>query len=78
MRNVLVAIGNSGDATLAADAERLLADRFAAGARRGGVGAGRLAPAERLAALGRSAAAAGDASLWSKKSGRRRSQAAAA
>ena len=40
VRNVLIAIGNSGDAALAAEAERLLDDAVAAGARRRGVGAG--------------------------------------
>ena len=39
VRNVLIAIGNSGDAGLAPEAERLLDDASAAGARRGGVGA---------------------------------------
>ena len=39
VRNVLIAIGNSGDAALAAEAERLLRRRQPAGARRGGVGA---------------------------------------
>ena len=39
MRNVLVAIGNSGDASLAQEAKRLLDDASPLGARRGGVGA---------------------------------------
>ena len=51
VRNVLIAIGNSGDAGLAAEAERLLDDAEPAGARRGGVGAGAIAAAEQFAAL---------------------------
>ena len=39
VRNVLIAIGNSGDAALADEAERLLDDAFAAGARRRRLGA---------------------------------------
>ena len=39
VRNVLIAIGNSGDPSLAPQAERLLGRRLAAGARRRGVGA---------------------------------------
>ena len=39
VRNVLIAIGNSGDASLADEAERLLDDDSRAGARRCGVGA---------------------------------------
>ena len=38
VRNVLIAIGNSGDVTLAVEAERLLDDRIAFGARRCGLG----------------------------------------
>ncbi len=41
IRNVLIAIGNSGEGALAQEAERLLSDDEPAGARRGGVGAGR-------------------------------------
>ena len=52
VRNVLIAIGNSGDATLAAEAERLIDDRIAAGARRGGVGAEPTSAAGRFAAGG--------------------------
>ncbi len=39
VRNVLIAIGNSGDGALAAEAERLLDDSLAAGARRRRLGA---------------------------------------
>ena len=39
VRNVLIAIGNSNDAALAAEAERLLDDAEPAGAGRRGVGA---------------------------------------
>ena len=39
VRNVLIAIGNSGDADLAASAEALLQRRIGAGPRRGGLGA---------------------------------------
>ena len=40
IRNVLIAIGNSDDASLACEAERLLADPSPLGARRRGLGAG--------------------------------------
>ncbi len=42
VRNVLIAIGNSDEPGLGAEAERLLADDAPAGARRGGVGAATL------------------------------------
>ena len=46
IRNVLIAIGNSGDTALTPHAERLLADDFAAGSRCRGVGAWPARPEE--------------------------------
>ena len=53
LRNVLIAIGNSGDAALATEAEALAGRSLAAGARRGGVGAAAPAAARRIRRPGR-------------------------
>ena len=73
VRNVLIAIGNSGDATLAAEAERLLDD--ASPLVRGAAvwALSRLDPAGTARCAGRGAAAAGNRCRLSQTNGRRRS-----